>query len=102
MKVKSAAEARLATNMIVMVGLTNLPTFLPNSRESSFKIDQNGSEHSAPGRDKAQDDPSSPTANGLSGLVRSSQEINPGTMTRMIRSRKAYFVTLMVQGRAMK
>src|SRR5262249_23628888 len=49
----------------------------------------------------AQDAPSSPTVRTLRGLARSSQEITPGTTTRMTRSRITYLVKLIVQGKAM-
>src|SRR6516162_2710422 len=101
--VSSAADTRLANSIIVMVGFTNIHTFLPNSMASSFSTDQNGSVHFVPrGRGIAQDAPSSPTANGLSGLRRSSQEIRPGTATRITSNNSAYFVTLMAKGSARK
>src|SRR5216683_7197043 len=94
--VSIAAETRLANSMIVMVGLTNIHTFLPYSRASSLNTSQKGSEQSFGATEMAQASPSSPIVNGLRGLARSSQEMTPGTTTRITTSKRAYFVTLMV------
>src|SRR3989442_1609463 len=68
--VSIVAETKLATSMIVIVGLTSIQACLAKSTASSLNTDQKGSVHSAPGGSgMAQDAPSSPIANGLRGFL---------------------------------